>query len=280
MLYKIGDFTNMSATFSVEGYLVISGNTYTANYINEVVKALPESKTKTYLLENIAEFGIAEVLAIKRIFSTAIRFSDPEPTSSWFVMIYRIGALKVTDDNIVSILKWILEGDSWNAAVGKMFSEPVRERAVFRFTHELSPYLVGGKYYDQYADRDIFFYSISNGIIVYINGLVIWTKTGHTYKHATRSTGGNLNGDDNYTHVYFKDRSVLDVIARTITTQSGIQTKLEFGEIPGEIKTVTNVSNTKQNLTLYQRVLSDTHTQLSILGILIVFLIIKSIYVK
>jgi hypothetical protein len=245
---------DIKGVFSFDGLISYTGTMYQADiWKAEQAAAMGSSKLGRFVKDHYRKLGWLDVLAFVTISSTF----QSNPFTGRFT--YKAGDRYLDELSLIMIASEIVQSDGskdWNTIIrAKSFTDPIKDNDTVQND---SPFNPDGQYYN--PDKPVFTYDPDNGYIIYKNGEIIWTKTGGVY--FDKENGAAVS---------------YDVYQQTVRFSTGVLLNLKTlvrTAADGSKSTVTN------ELPWYQKIarllLSDTKTQLMVLGSLIILLIVKS----
>lgn len=239
------------------GVITVTGQPFsTLAYKSEVAATLPAIVRDT-VVELISKLSWVDVLAISLVAKT----EKINPYTGRPVMY---AGLRATDKIGLILYAKEIAGSggtkSWNSIMIELQKKyPVVDHSA-ELTNDNSPFNPASPYYD--PNRSIWGYDPNRGIIIYSNGEIVWTETGKRYyDQANGEPYTYAENDGKGKRIKFTSGNILDLET------------LELEKPDGSKSTVSNEQNFFQRF--FRKLLSDTKTQLTVFGALILLIILK-----
>lgn len=240
----------VSATLSDIGVITTTGQPFSVTiYKNETAGAIG-GKIGTKVLSKLANLSWQDVLAFSIVAKTL--HSDPfNGRPAYYAgkrVLDELSLLMIADEIAASA-----GAKSWNSVmVAKQASDPIKQDDAVQVD---SPFNPNSIYYD--PKKPVFTYDPEKGYIVYKSGEIVWTKTGGVYYDAENGQAVSYSPDK----VRFSSGNVLDLVTLKLTKANG------------GTETVSNELGPFKKL--LRSLLTDTKTQLAVLGGLFLLIILK-----
>lgn len=241
----------ITATMSEIGVLTVTGRplveiTYKAETAQEI-----GGRIGTLVYELRAKLDWKDVLAFKIVEKTL----NSSPYNGR--PVYYAGRRPLDELSVLMIAQEIADSagaKSWNSVmIQKQQVDPLPDPA--ELTNVDSPFNPDSIYYD--PKKPVFSYDPDKGYIIYRSGEIIWTKTGGVYYDQANGQAVSYDGKT----VRFFTGNVLNLET------------LELTKADGGKSTVSNKLSGIQKF--FRKLLTDTNTQLIVLGSLIALMVLK-----
>lgn len=243
--------SGVTATISDIGVVTATGQPlYITGWKEETARTKVTPELGTVVYDRRAALSWQDILAFSIVVKTLHSSAYTSRPAYW------AGKRELDKVSLIMIANEIADsngGKSWNSIMQKKQEiDPI----IDDFSQVDSPFNPDSIYYD--PKKAVFTYDPDKGYIIYKSGEIIWTKTGGVYYD--QANGQAVSYDDTR-RVRFSSGNVLDLETLKLTNASG--------------STVTVSNELTMIQKLMRRLLTDTKTQLSVLGALFLLIILK-----